>query len=103
MQVTTILPHELATLGDVDIVDVRTPEEFQHIHAKGAINHPLDNLDPSEVMHGRDLARPLYLICAVGMRSHFACQQFMMAGFENVVNVEGGTELWLQQGLPAEP
>ena len=103
MQVSTILPHELAALADVEIVDVRSPEEFAHIRAKDAVNYPLDDLDPQAIMDARDDAtKPLYLICAVGMRSHFACQKFIAAGYDNVVNVEGGTELWLHQGLPSE-
>jgi len=103
VQISTILPNELAALGDVEIFDVRSPEEFAHIRAKGALNYPLDDLDPRAIMDAReDATKPLYLICAVGMRSHFACQQFIAAGYENVVNVEGGTELWLQQGLPSE-
>lgn len=103
VQVATILPHELSALGDVEIIDVRSPEEFAQARAKGAVNHPLDDLDPKAIMEAReDTTKPLYMICAVGMRSHFACQQFIAAGYDNVVNVEGGTELWLHQGLPAE-
>lgn len=102
MQVSTILPHELAALEQAAIIDVRTPEEFAHCRAQGAQNYPLDDLDPHEVMKSRDAEKTLYMICAVGMRSHFACQMFMQAGYSNVVNVEGGTELWVHQGLPIE-
>lgn len=102
MQVSTILPHELASLDDAQIIDVRTPEEFAHGRAKGAQNFPLDDLDPHAVMATRVPGKPLYMICAVGMRSHFACQMFMQAGYTNVVNVEGGTELWVNQGLQVE-
>ena len=103
MQVATIQPTDLAAKDSAEIIDVRSPEEFLQGRAKGAVNRPLDDLDPQAIMNERsDATQPLYLICAVGMRSHFACQAFIQAGFENVVNVEGGTELWLHQGLPAE-
>lgn len=103
MNIATILPNELAQLGaDAEIIDVRNPNEFQNVHAKGAVNHPLDQLDPPAIMQARNGAadKPLYLICQMGMRSHHACQQFVASGFPNVVNVEGGTALWEQQGLP---
>lgn len=103
MQVATIQPNELAAKEATEIIDVRSPEEFLQIRAKGAVNRPLDDLDPHAIMNGRaDAEQPLYLICAVGMRSHYACQAFIQAGYENVVNVAGGTELWLHQGLPSE-
>jgi hypothetical protein len=43
---------------------------------------------------------PLYLICQSGSRGGKACEQFIAAGFENVVNVEGGTQAWDAAGLP---
>jgi rhodanese-related sulfurtransferase len=90
--------------GPVDLIDVRTPEEFQDIHAAGARNIPLDAFAPRSVMSIRMTAasEPLYFICAVGARSAWACEMMMAAGYENVVNVEGGTHAWYLAGLPVE-
>ena len=105
MSVSTITPQEVATLSangnSVELIDVRTPAEFQGLHATGAVNYPLDQLDPAAIMGGRKSdSSPLYVICQMGGRSLKACQQFVAAGFPNVVNVEGGTNSWDEQGLP---
>ncbi len=87
---------------DVDVIDVRMPTEFREIHAECARNVPLDSLDPKAVMASRNgsAVQPLYVICRGGNRSVQACKKFIDAGFENVVNVEGGTIAWDKAGLP---
>ena len=87
---------------DVDVIDVRMPTEFREIHAECARNVPLDSLDPTAVMAARNGSadQPLYVICRSGNRSAQACTKFIDAGFENVVNVEGGTIAWDKAGLP---
>jgi rhodanese-related sulfurtransferase len=42
----------------------------------------------------------LYVICQSGNRSSKACGAFVAAGFNNVVNVDGGTTAWNKAGLP---
>lgn len=86
----------------IDLVDVRTPAEFKEVHLEVARNIPLDRLDPTEFMRARvshDDA-PLYIICQSGSRGRQACEKFLRAGFENVVNVEGGTAACVAAGLP---
>jgi rhodanese-related sulfurtransferase len=88
----------------VEIIDVRTPEEFREIRAAKARNVPLDTLNPRALMDARTNSpnEPLYFICHLGLRSAAACAAFMAAGFPNVVNIEGGTDAWLEAGLPTE-
>jgi len=109
MAVQTIPPGEVFKLGQTDgaadpeIIDVRTPAEFEQLHAAGARSVPLDRLDPAAVMAARGGAvadRPLYLICKAGGRAAKACEQFQAAGHANVVSIEGGTEAWEAAGLP---
>ncbi len=93
---------ELDRQGKVELVDVRTPMEFQEIHASIARNVPLDTLDPQALMKQRQSTAddPLYLICKSGSRGAKACQKFIDAGFAGIVNVDGGTEAWAAAGLP---
>jgi rhodanese-related sulfurtransferase len=87
----------------IDLIDVRTVDEFNEIRAVGARNMPLDRLDAVAVLQShQSAADPLYFICAVGGRSAWACEMMMAAGYENVVNVEGGTQEWYTAGLPIE-
>ncbi|HEX3599861.1 MAG TPA: rhodanese-like domain-containing protein [Lacipirellulaceae bacterium] len=96
--------HEASLDGPIDLIDVRTREEFHEIHAVGARNLPLDTLTPASVNQSRTAQEqhPLYFICAVGGRSAWACEMMMAAGYNDVVNVEGGTQAWYLAGLPVE-
>ena len=106
MSSNMISPHELEELyGDgatIDLVDVRTPVEFRELHIDFAENIPLDQLDPFAVMESRDGTddRPLYVVCHAGGRGEKACDMFHRAGFDNVVNVNGGTSACVQTALP---
>jgi rhodanese-related sulfurtransferase len=106
MSVSTIAPRALQGLREtgraIDLIDVRTPVEFRAVHVDLARSVPLSNLDPAAIMAGRNgtADQPLYVICQGGNRSQQACAQFHQAGFTNVVSVEGGTNAWIEAGLP---
>jgi rhodanese-related sulfurtransferase len=106
MTVATISPRQLAESYQagrkLDLVDVRTPVEFQEVHVESARNVPLDRLDPSALMqtHHGDAAEPLYILCRSGSRGRQACEKFLQAGYTNVFNVEGGTLACIDAGLP---
>lgn len=104
MPVNTISPLQLYEISQsgrpVELLDVRTPVEFQEVHVAFAENVPLDQLDVSRLTAARDASQPLYVICRSGSRGKQACQKLLDAGHSNVVNVEGGTQAWDQAGLP---
>jgi rhodanese-related sulfurtransferase len=106
MSIKTISPSELKLLLDqgaaIDLIDVRTPLEYAEMHALPARLVWLDQLDPRAIIDARIGRRdePIYLICRSGSRGAKACEKFLAAGFENAVNVEGGTLAWERAGLP---
>ena len=106
MTVNAIKPQQLAELckdgKKIEVIDVRTPVEFQEVHIEIARNVPLDRLDPVALMQARNgLANePLYVVCRSGSRGQQACEKFLKAGFTNVVNIEGGTMACVEAGLP---
>jgi rhodanese-related sulfurtransferase len=104
MSVKSITVQELGNLLNngqtIDLIDVRTPAEFQEIHVSIAKNLPLDQLSPASLTPGRDPNQPLYVICRSGARGSQACAKLMNAGIANVINVEGGTMAWDKAGLP---
>ena len=55
---------ELCTQRKVRLIDVRTPTEFQRVHARGATNVPLDEFDPATVLNGCE--DTIYMICRGG-------------------------------------
>lgn len=101
----TINPSELAAriqAGEkIDLIDVRTPAEFQAVHSVYANNLPLSDLNAAEYLKSRPRAdQPLYVICQSGTRGRKACEALQAAGCQNVINVEGGTTAWVAAGLP---
>lgn len=104
--IATITPTDLDKLRKdgkpIDLIDVRTPLEFQEVHVDFAKNVPLDRLDPKAAAEGRSGAadEPIYLICRSGGRGKQACEKFQQAGIPHVVNVEGGTQAAVAAGLP---
>ena len=83
------------------LIDVRTPAEFGVARVPGAVNMPLDRLDPQS-LRARVGDGPLYVICQTGMRSQLAVQKLREAGFHAVIHVDGGTNAWQAAGLPVE-
>ena len=106
MTVATISPRKFAGLCNegkkIDLIDVRTPVEFREVHVGIARNVPLDRLDPAAIMQARNgpADEPLYVLCRSGSRGQQACEKFLVAGFPNVVNDEGGTIACVEAGLP---
>jgi rhodanese-related sulfurtransferase len=106
MSVATIKPQELAELYKngkrIDLIDVRTPVEFQEVHVEFARNVPLNRLDTAALMQTGNGAssETRYVICHSGSRGLKACEILSQAGFSNVVNVEGGTTACVAAGLP---
>jgi rhodanese-related sulfurtransferase len=95
--------HELSLKQAINLVDVRTPEEFQEVRAVGARCVPMASHELFKMLQsGSASDQPIYFICAVGGRSGRVCAAFMAAGQMNVFNVEGGTEAWAEAGLPIE-
>jgi rhodanese-related sulfurtransferase len=96
--------HEISRNRAVELIDVRTPEEFRDVRAAGARSVPLDRLDPQQLFSQgeRSEDEPIYFICHLGGRSAHACLMSMACGFNNVVNVTGGTDAWIEAGLPVE-
>lgn len=81
-------------------VDVRTAEEYTGGHASRAINIPLDTLKAN--LDKLEKNEPVYVICETGNRSKKAAVLLKEAGYNNVVNVSGGTKAWREAGLPME-
>lgn len=69
------------------LIDVRTPSEFQQGHVDGAINIPLDHL--RERMDELSAEAPIYVYCQVGQRAYYATRALRLSGFD-AYNLTGG-------------
>ncbi len=87
-----------ADRAGIRLIDVRTPAEFQQIHAPEARNVPLDQLDPKRLAAEQGGDEPVFVICGSGNCSKVAAEKLVAAGID-AVNVEGGMRAWEQAGL----
>ena len=86
--------------GGVQIVDVRQDHEWQSGRITGATHIPLEALPERSGEIARD--SPVIFQCRTGVRSAMAAEVMRASGVE-ALNLEGGLEAWVQQGLPLEP
>jgi len=88
--------------GDVILIDVREPDEFERAHLPGAINIPRGVLefqvDSHPALAGRD--RPIIVYCRSGGRSALAVASLEQMGFSDVVSMAGGINAWSEARLP---
>lgn len=89
--------------GEAVMVDVRDPNEYVEVHAKGVRLIPVNTVI-SEVKQIRDFAggKEVLFICRSGQRSALAAEFATAAGLDDLplYNVEGGTLAWVEAGLP---
>ncbi len=98
-----IQPEEAKALidsGQVTVVDVREPWEYQKDHIAGAKLIPLARIISSP---GAQINEDhVIFVCEVGQRSGVAAEVAASLGFENLYNLEGGMTAWRQHGYPVE-
>jgi rhodanese-related sulfurtransferase len=102
---SSITPGELnrllAEANAADLLDVRTPVEYAAVHVPGTTLVPLDELDAPAFLRQRPAGdQPIYVLCQSGGRARKAIAKFKRAGFDGCVLVEGGTQAWIEAGLP---
>lgn len=77
----------------VQLIDVRTPEEYKAGTILNAIN--IDFLAESfmEKIKELDPQRPVYIFCQSGKRSAAAAKKMQEVGFD-IIELEGGYKAW---------
>jgi hydroxyacylglutathione hydrolase len=87
--------------GDgVQIIDVRSPEEWRRGHLPGAIHIPLALL-PDRIGE-LDASSPIVMQCQGGGRSAIATSLLQSRGLPDVSNLAGGYDAWVAQGFEIE-
>lgn len=81
----------LLVKNGAQIIDVRTPGEYQGGHIKGSQNIPLDGL--VQKLSKINKQKPVITCCASGMRSASAKQLLRAHGYTEVYNGGGWTSL----------
>ena len=98
-QLEPVALDKLATSNGVQIVDVRSPEEWSQGHLPGAIHIPLAAL-PEEIE--KLTGDAIVFHCRGGGRSSIATSFLLSKGRSNVANLAGGYDGWIAAGLATE-
>ena len=88
----------LVQLGNVQLIDVRTPEEYNEGHIESALNINFYDDNFEELIEQVDKSKPVAVYCGKGGRSA-KCASFMKnAGFTKIYDLNGGITEWKFKG-----
>jgi len=98
----TITPLQAKALlearSEVVIIDVRSPEEFREGAIPDSVLVPFFDAMRGKILLPKDT--PILLVCAVGGRSMAVGRYLALQGFQEVYNLKGGLDAWLEQRVP---
>ena len=84
----------------VQLLDVRTADEFAKGHIAKSINIDVHESHFTQLVKARfDKSQPIYLYCRSGKRSMMAAQLLVKEGYQ-IVNLKDGILGWLDAGYP---
>jgi rhodanese-related sulfurtransferase len=91
--------QELAQMEDVQLVDVRTPGEYEEAYIDGFQN--IDYLSDtfSADIEKLDKSKPVIVYCKSGRRSANCAEELKEKGFVKVYDLDGGIEKWKYEGF----
>lgn len=91
---------ELIQSANIQLLDVRTAEEFAEGHLEGALNVDINQdtflQDAKTVL---ETGKPVAVYCRSGRRSAKAAEILIKEGFK-VTNLEGGILAWTEEKMP---
>jgi rhodanese-related sulfurtransferase len=82
------------------LIDVRERDEYLPRHAHNAVNIPMSEFIARIAEAPKD--QDVLVICEHGPRSTNEVRYLMRQGYTQVINVDGGTEMWESAGLPMD-
>ena len=82
---------------DVQLIDVRSPEEYNSGHIDDAVNIDINQVDFKEKIQGFDKNKPVYIYCHSGGRSNKASKIMEELGFKTIYDFSGGWKAWSSQ------
>ena len=81
-------------ISSAQVVDVRTPQEWNEGIIKGALKANFYDDDFKTKLEKLDKEKPVAVYCKVGGRSGQAMSMMQEMGFKEVYNLKGGMDAW---------
>jgi rhodanese-related sulfurtransferase len=82
--------------GDIQLVDVRRPEEYAQGHIEGAVNYNFLGPDFNDEVAQLAKDKPVLLYCRTGRRSAAASKKLQGMGFKEIYDLQGGYLNWVK-------
>ncbi|HYF36885.1 MAG TPA: rhodanese-like domain-containing protein [Prosthecobacter sp.] len=101
-KVTHVTAEDAAKLvqtGKVTVLDVRTPDEYNEGHIKGAKNVDFSSPDFAAKLNDLDKSKPILVHCQAGGRSTKSLPALEKLGVP-IYHLDGGMDAWTQAGKP---
>jgi len=83
----------------IQLIDVRTPQEYQTSHIESAVNFNFFDENFVEQISTLNKKQPVYVYCRSGKRSAESISEFKKLGFDTIYSLEGGIIKWTEMGL----
>jgi len=97
-EVDTAAAADKIAAGNVVVLDVREPDEFEQGALPEVVHIPRGHLEAQVETRIIDKSTPVVVYCAGGVRSAFAAKTLQELGYSNVVSMAGGFGKWKDEG-----
>lgn len=91
--------EKLKTTPNAQLIDVRSPDEYNVQHIDNATNVNWNGDDFVAEASTCDKLKPVFLYCRSGGRSAQAANKLSEMGFKEIYNLDGGITKWNAAGM----
>ena len=92
--------HQTMQDGDIFLVDVHTPQQR---HIKGTdLFIPFNEVEKYQDKLPQDKNTAIYLYCEGGPMGNATAKSLQKLGYQNLFNLDGGTNAWKKAGFDFE-
>ena len=97
--ITTEEMQELSQIEDVQLVDIRTPEERKKGYIANSQNIDYNSPTFDKEIEKLDKSKPVIVYCKSGNRSAKCAEKMKNAGFVKIYDLDGGIATWKYKGF----
>lgn len=98
VEIDTATAEARIEAGDVFVLDVREPDEYDEGALADAVHIPRGHLEAQIEGRALDRDQTIVVYCAGGVRSAFAARTLQELGYSDVLSLAGGFGKWKDEG-----
>ena len=98
VEIDTATAEARIEAGNVFVLDVREPDEYDEGALENAVHIPRGHLEAQIEARALDRDQTIVVYCAGGVRSAFAARTLQELGYSDVLSMAGGFGKWKDEG-----